>query len=842
MQGVPGGIPGVPPPMPGIPGVPVGVGVGGLPGVGNFPFMGTPMPMHGLGMIGAPMPLYLGGMPLPRPKPMCRHEKCSREATYHFEGDREPAYCHAHRPIEIGDPREKPCHFHGCTRRAVFGFEESNPTVSCPAHKIEGMTNMHAMHCEYPNCKTYPSFAPEGDPKRRFCKKHREPGMVYVNRKNCEIPDCPRMALWMDGASSKKRLCTVHREEGMVCAYRSVICAHEGCFKQPCYGDPAEGKPIVCAEHRVAGMEEVRTRKCMAEGCQKVPSWGINGKRTMCRLHKSEGMTYAILTCEYPQCTKNPSFAPRGETRRRFCKRHSEPEMVNVYYKYCDTEGCLERAVWSNSSSRACEAHRVPGMTGKSSTCQFEGETCSRLASYAFQGQKPRFCALHKTPEMVQTRTRKCKDELCEKIPSFGFDGNSREYCKTHALEGMVYNAGGRCPHPGCRLSGSFNYKGVKGEVFCKNHRAEDMVDVLTKRCEEKGCAYAANFGDPEEKKKRFCSGHKKPGMQNCKQWRKRSNVSAMGTRRAPDQAGRRVQAPSKRQRSAPNPGSSPSPPCPPPALCFSNSMTGTQDTLSRAAASTCPPTSTKLTSDIASPPTFVQAVTHDLVIEQVAAPSSCDLNPPNTAAVIVAVDRDSTVTPFTGGEEMGTNIFASSLLASSQQEQPEEVEQSEEAQQPEQAQEVGQAQLPEQVQHAGQVEHPETAQWAEQAQQPEQAQEPLQVQQSEKVQKAGQVQQSQQAQHLQQVREAEEVQEPEQVKQAEHLQPPSEVVSLNHEVTGPGYAAGAMAGVGTPLRNVAGDEHAFLATLMSSMDEGDPNTAHIRIALSERLRRLGGS
>ncbi|CAM9526826.1 unnamed protein product, partial [Discosporangium mesarthrocarpum] len=498
----------------------------GLPGMAGLP-IAPPLPqpmqqMHSLGMMGASLPIYMANLPPMPPvqKPVCRHEKCSRLASFSFEGSREPVYCESHVPEVGGEPREKPCHTKGCSRRAVFGYNNANPIVGCSAHKLEGMIHMRAMHCEYPNCRTYPSFAPDGDPKRRFCKKHREPGMVYVNRKNCEALGCTRMAMWMHQHAGKKRFCTVHREDGMICAYRSILCAQEDCFKQPCYGDPALGKPTVCAEHRAPGMQEVRTRKCMAEGCNKVPSWGNDGKRLMCREHKQEGMVYTILTCEYPQCNKNPSFAPRGETRRRFCKRHSEPDMVNVYYKYCDTEGCHNRAVWSNSNQRACSTHRIPGMTGKTSTCQFAGTLCSRLASYAMPGDKARLCGEHKEPGMVQVRTRKCKHESCDKIPSFGYEGNSRDYCKLHSKEGMVYNAGSRerCRAEGCTMPGSFRGPGV-GQMYCKDHKEEGMRGVQMKQCEEPRCTLPATFGMPSDKNAVFCSYHKRPEMQSCKKW-----------------------------------------------------------------------------------------------------------------------------------------------------------------------------------------------------------------------------------------------------------------------------------------------------------------------------------
>lgn len=159
---------------------------------------------------------------------------------------------------------------------------------------------------------------------------------------------------------------------------------------------------MYCARHKAAGMTEVRARSCAVAGCGRIPSYGVDGRREVCRDHKTKGMTYAILMCESPNCNKNPSFAPRGETRRRFCKRHAEPHMVNVYYKYCDVAQCPERASFESGGKLRCLQHIEPGMKPRNNICQVPGGGCTRQSSYGPEGGKPIVCTVHKQPGMVQ--------------------------------------------------------------------------------------------------------------------------------------------------------------------------------------------------------------------------------------------------------------------------------------------------------------------------------------------------------------------------------------------------------------------------------------------------------
>ncbi|CAM9390857.1 unnamed protein product, partial [Scytosiphon promiscuus] len=226
-----------------------------------------------------------------------------------------------------------------------------------------------------------------------------------------------------------------------------------------------------------------------------------------------------VLTCESPRCNKNPSFANRGEKRRRFCKRHAEPGMLNVYYKYCDALGdagrpCAERASYEASGKLRCLQHCEPGMRARNNICQVEGGGCTRQSSYGVEGGKPVLCTVHKKAGMVQVRTKTCKHQGCEKIPSYGFPYKSREYCKPHALKGMIHSAGSRCRFRGCSAPGAFNYPWYpRGGSFCNKHKEEGMLDSTPKQCESIGCNYVANFGDTTQRTRRFCARHKLGGM-----------------------------------------------------------------------------------------------------------------------------------------------------------------------------------------------------------------------------------------------------------------------------------------------------------------------------------------
>ncbi|CAM9235694.1 unnamed protein product, partial [Laminaria digitata] len=370
------------------------------------------------------------------------------------------------------------------------------------------MVQMRGVPCEFLGCQANPSYAREGESQGRCCKKHVSPGMVFVDSLRCSVPNCQRSAIWVEATDNRQRACREHRRAGVAYAQVAAICAD--CFQEPCYGLASSGrKSVFCPDHKTDGMTLVCPQTCATPGCCKIPGYGVDGKRQVCRDHKTETMTCAVLTCESPLCNKNPSFAPRGETRRRFCKRHAQPGMVNVYYKYCGVDRCPERASFEARGKLRCLEHCEAGMKPRNNICRVEGGGCTRQSSYGMEGGKPVVCTLHKVPGMVQVRTKRCKHQGCEKIPSYGFSCKSREYCKPHALQGMVYSAGNRCRFRGCSASGVYNHPGVRGGSFCQDHKEDGMVDIRPNKCEVAGCKYAANYGDTVERTRRFCARHK---------------------------------------------------------------------------------------------------------------------------------------------------------------------------------------------------------------------------------------------------------------------------------------------------------------------------------------------
>ena len=52
-------------------------------------------------------------------------------------------------------------------------------------------------------------------------------------------------------------------------------------------------------------------------------------------------------TCEHPACKHQPNYNIVGESKARFCKKHSTPGMVDVKHKKCDHPACKLRPAFN---------------------------------------------------------------------------------------------------------------------------------------------------------------------------------------------------------------------------------------------------------------------------------------------------------------------------------------------------------------------------------------------------------------------------------------------------------------------------------------------------------------
>ena len=85
------------------------------------------------------------------------------------------------------------------------------------------------------------------------------------------------------------------------------------------------------------------------------------------------------------------------------------------------------------------------------------------------------FCKTHKTDDMIDVKSKKCKD--CSKTATYNFDGKKGEFCSVHAKEGMIYVYKNKCKEPGCDIRAKYYYpNGPKTGVFCAKHKKETII------------------------------------------------------------------------------------------------------------------------------------------------------------------------------------------------------------------------------------------------------------------------------------------------------------------------------------------------------------------------------
>ena len=114
---------------------------------------------------------------------------------------------------------------------------------------------------------------------------------------------------------------------------------------------------------------------------------------------------------------------------------------------------------------------------------------------------------------MAQIGRRNCETAGCGKGPSFNTEGSLvARYCATHKTPDMVNVVSKRCEQPGCVRRPSFNTEGSLVARYCATHKTPDMVDVKNKRCGQAGCDRQSRYGSLGQLPS-HCAAHKSKGM-----------------------------------------------------------------------------------------------------------------------------------------------------------------------------------------------------------------------------------------------------------------------------------------------------------------------------------------
>ena len=144
---------------------------------------------------------------------------------------------------------------------------------------------------------------------------------------------------------------------------------------------------------------------------------------------------------------------------------------------------------------------------------------CGKQPTYNIEGSPiARFCATHKTPDMVDVKNSRCEQAGCSKQPAFNIEGSLvARFCATHKLAGMVNVISKRCEQAGCGKQPTYNTEGSLVARFCTTHKLPGMVDVKHTRCEQAGCGKQPAYNTEGSLVARFCTTHKLAGMINIK-------------------------------------------------------------------------------------------------------------------------------------------------------------------------------------------------------------------------------------------------------------------------------------------------------------------------------------
>lgn len=181
-------------------------------------------------------------------------------------------------------------------------------------------------HCIVEGCNTHASFALPGAP-RAYCKKHKPANSVNVKCRNCMAPGCNRRAIYAS-AGRLAVFCRDHKPEDS-CNVDSKRCRTENCHKQAVFG-PRAGKPLHCGVHKVEGSDyNLKTRRCeYGEGCEAFAVWAYSSRPRFCSIHKEEGMRDVVSRrCQAELCTKIASFGYPND-KRVSCVAHKLPGMI----------------------------------------------------------------------------------------------------------------------------------------------------------------------------------------------------------------------------------------------------------------------------------------------------------------------------------------------------------------------------------------------------------------------------------------------------------------------------------------------------------------------------------
>eukprot|EP00639_Heterosigma_akashiwo_P009937 CAMPEP_0206376372 /NCGR_PEP_ID=MMETSP0294-20121207/9440_1 /ASSEMBLY_ACC=CAM_ASM_000327 /TAXON_ID=39354 /ORGANISM="Heterosigma akashiwo, Strain CCMP2393" /LENGTH=145 /DNA_ID=CAMNT_0053824479 /DNA_START=167 /DNA_END=601 /DNA_ORIENTATION=+ len=83
----------------------------------------------------------------------------------------------------------------------------------------------------------------------------------------------------------------------------------------------------------------------------------------------------------------------------------------------------------------------------------------------------------------------KCEELDCNSLARFNYPNETvGRFCASHKTDEMVNLSKAVCKFEGCFREPHFNYPELTETIYCTSHKAPGMIDVKNKVCESRGC------------------------------------------------------------------------------------------------------------------------------------------------------------------------------------------------------------------------------------------------------------------------------------------------------------------------------------------------------------------
>lgn len=227
--------------------------------------------------------------------------------------------------------------------------------------------------------------------------------------------------------------------------------------------------------------------KCKFEGCpvtKALFAYSKSDELRFCKTHSDADMVNVVSKqCLEPNCDKRPKFNLPGIKGGIYCKDHAFDDMINVDSKKCLNLTCTKQAKFNLPEVKSgiyCSDHALDNMIDVASKKCLK---CTKRPSFNLPGEKGGiYCIDHASDTMVDVVSKKCLDQNCTNRPLFNLPGLKKGlYCSDHALDDMIDVVSKKCIK--CTKRPSFNYPGLKIRLYCVDHSLDGMVNIKNKQC-----------------------------------------------------------------------------------------------------------------------------------------------------------------------------------------------------------------------------------------------------------------------------------------------------------------------------------------------------------------------